>query len=194
MRNLTAVDDVQPALAVPGYPWDFVRRIELRDGAVLRLRPIRPDDEPRLVELFNRMSPRSIYQRFFRSYEQLPEAWYRHFANVDYSTRLALVAEDQELIEPELHALASWEPGETPSTTEIAAVVEDAWQHRGLGNLLLDALLGAAETRGHGRFTADILADNRPMLRLLSRLAHVRRRELNHGVVTLEFERRRSVP
>jgi GNAT superfamily N-acetyltransferase len=154
---------------------------------VLRLRPIRPDDEPGLAELFDRLSPRTVYQRFFRAYDRLPEDWYRRLANVDYRTRLALVADEQGTL---LHAVARYEPGDTPGTAEIAIVVEDGWQHRGLGALLLDALLAAAEARGWHRFTANVLADNRPMLRVLSRLAHVQRRELAGGVLTIEFERR----
>jgi RimJ/RimL family protein N-acetyltransferase len=175
---------------VPGYPGALIRPLELNDGAALRLRPIRPDDEPRLEELFHRLSPRTIYQRFFRAYDRLPDHWYHRFAHVDYRTRLALVAEQQEAGRPLLHAVARYEPGETDGTTEIAIVVEDAWQHRGLGTLLLDALLAAAEARGQRRFTADVLADNRPMLRILSRLTDIRRRDLEAGVLTLEFERR----
>src|SRR6266446_7949262 len=87
-------------------------------------------------------------------------------------------------------SVARYEPGEMPGTTEIAIVVEDGWQHRGLGSLLLDALLAAAERRNLRVFTADVLADNRPMLRVLSRLADIRRRESNHGILTLEFQRR----
>ncbi|MGH7278923.1 MAG: GNAT family N-acetyltransferase, partial [Candidatus Rokuibacteriota bacterium] len=156
----------------------------------LRLRPILPDDEPGLVALFHRLSARTVYQRFFRAYTELPEHWYRHLANVDYRTRLALVAEEHEAGGPALRAVARYEPGETPGTTEIAIVVEDAWQHRGLGGVLLAALLAAAEARGRQRFTADVLADNRSMLRVLSRLADIRRRDLDHGVLTIEFERR----
>ena len=90
-----------------------------------------------------------------------------------------------------LRAVARYEPGEMPGTTEIGIVVEDGWQHRGLGSLLLDALLAAAAERRNLRvFTADVLADNRPMLRVLSRLADIRRRESNHGILTLEFQRR----
>ena len=86
---------VETALAGPDYPWELVRPLVLADGAVLRRRPIRPDDEPRLVELFDRLSARTVYQRFFRAYDRLPEHWYRRFANVDYRTRLALVAEEE---------------------------------------------------------------------------------------------------
>jgi RimJ/RimL family protein N-acetyltransferase len=175
----------------PGYPWELVGALALADGVTLRRRPIRPDDEPRLVELFNRLSPRTVYQRFFRAYDRLPEHWYRHFANVDYRARLALVAEEPGA-GASLCAVARYEPGETPGTTEIAIVVEDGWQGRGLGTRLLDALLAVAEARGLRRFTADILADNRPMLHVLARLADVRRRELEGGVLNIEFERQRQ--
>lgn len=185
-NSARAARSSETVLAVPDYPWELVRPLVLADGAVLRRRPIRPDDEPRLMELFDRLSARTVYQRFFRAYDRLPEHWYRRFANVDYRTRLALVAEEQGT---SLRAVARYEPGEAPGTPEIAIVVEDAWQGRGLGSLLLDALLAAAETRGQRRFRADVLADNRPMLRVLSRLAYVRRRELDHGVLTIEFER-----
>lgn len=178
----------EAAVAEPGYPWTLVRPVQLIDGAKLQLRAIRPDDEPRLVDLFHRLSPRTVYQRFFRAYDELPAHWYRHFANVDYRTRLALVAEEPPTGGSVLRAVARYEPGE--DTTEIAIVVEDAWQHRGLGSLLLEALLDAAEARGLHRFTADVLADNRPMLRVLSRLADVRRRELDEGILTVEFTRR----
>src|SRR5262245_58580038 len=104
------------------YPWELVRSLALADGAVLPLRPIRPDDEPRLAELFHRLSRRTVYQRFFRAYDRLPEPWYHRFANVDYRARLALVAEDKG---PALRAVARYEPGETPDTTEIGIVVED---------------------------------------------------------------------
>jgi RimJ/RimL family protein N-acetyltransferase len=186
----TIVRTQDSASAVPGYPWALIRPLELHDGAALRMRPIRPDDEPRLVELFHRLSPRTVYQRFFRAYDRLPDHWYHRFAHVDYRTRLALVAERQEPGGPLLHAVARYEPGEADGTTEIAIVVEDAWQHRGLGTLLLDALLAAAEARGLRRFTADVLADNRPMLRVLTRVAHIGRRDLEAGVLTIEFERR----
>jgi RimJ/RimL family protein N-acetyltransferase len=187
-RTIVRTDD--SASAVPGYPWALIRPLELDDGAALRMRPIRPDDEPRLVELFDRLSPRTVYQRFFRAYDRLPDHWYHRFAHVDYRTRLALVAEQQEAGGPLLHAVARYEPGEAGGATEIAIVVEDAWQHRGLGTLLLDALLAAAEARGLRRFTADVLADNRPMLRVLTRVAHIGRRDLEAGVLTIEFERR----
>jgi pimeloyl-ACP methyl ester carboxylesterase/RimJ/RimL family protein N-acetyltransferase len=191
LRRCTALARLPRTTAeVPGYPWSLVRTVTLLDGTAVRLRPIRPDDEPRLVALFGRLSPRTVYQRFFRAYDRLPDEWYRRFVNVDYRTRLALVAEERVGAARHLRAVARYEPGVAPGTTEIAIVVEDAWQGRGLGALLLDALLEAAEGRGITRFTADVLADNRRMIRLLARVAEIRGSELDSGVLTLELERR----
>jgi RimJ/RimL family protein N-acetyltransferase len=182
----TIVRTIDQVTAPPDYPWALGRQVALTDGAALRLRAIRPDDQPRLTELFHRLSPRSVYQRFFRAYDRLPDDWYHRFAHVDYRARLALVAEDASA----LRGVARWEPGPAAGVAEIAIVVEDAWQGRGLGGILLDALLTAAEARGVRRFTADVLADNRPMLRLLARLGVILHRELEVGVLTLEFARR----
>lgn len=168
------------------YPGDLDRRVDLRDGHAVRVRPIRPDDEPRLVALFDRLSSRSVYQRFFTTYRRLPDAWYRAFANVDYRTRLALVAQD--VAEPEvLHGVARWEPGESPDAVELALVVEDAWQGRGLGGALFESLLAAARARGIDLFCADVLAENARMLELLRRHAAIRAARTADGVVHVCF-------
>jgi RimJ/RimL family protein N-acetyltransferase len=182
----TIVRTPDAALAPPDYPWALARPIALADGAALRLRAIRPDDEPRLRDLFHRLSPQSVYQRFFRVYHRLPDDWYHRFAHVDYRARLALVAEDAGA----LRGVARWEPGPAAGVAEIAIIVEDAWQCRGLGGLLLDALLTAADARGIRRFTADVLAENRPMLRLIARFGDVLHRDLEAGVLTVDFARR----
>src|SRR5262245_10255927 len=133
-NNSTIVRNPEPQEANQ-YPWALARSIELSDGSALRLRPIHPDDEPELVEFFHRLSPWTMYQRFFRAYARLPGQWCHHFANVDYYTRLALVAEERVAGGAQLRALAQYEPGNAPAMTEIAIVVEDAWQRRGLGGL-----------------------------------------------------------
>src|SRR5437762_1663440 len=72
------------------------RSVRLRNGAVVHLRAIRPEDEDRLIALYGRLSPESARQRFFTSMKWLPRAWARYFANVDYHDRLAVVAERDE--------------------------------------------------------------------------------------------------
>src|SRR2546428_13238961 len=80
---------------------DRERGVTLCDGASVRVRAIRPDDEPRLMALCRRLSSRTVYQRFFSARRLLPEEAHA-FANVDYRQRMAVVAEVDGGQEPEL--------------------------------------------------------------------------------------------
>lgn len=171
------------------YPHELVRTITLKDGFSVRIRPIRPDDEPRLVDLYERLSRHTAYQRFFTVLRRLPADWYHFFANVDYVRRLALVAERETVAGVQLIGVGRYEPAEEPATAEVAFVVEDGWQGRGLGGILLDAVLAAAEARGIHRFGAYVQADNYRMLRLLATRTQVEDRKTEEGVTGLRFRR-----
>ena len=178
------------AVTPPAYPADLEREIALWDGTRLRLRPIRPDDAPRLVEHYARLSAHSAYQRFFAAMRRLPPDWARFLAEVDYRRRLALVVERGPREAPELIAVARYEPTDRPDTAEVAFVVLDGWQGKGIGTALLGDLLAAAEARGVRRFRAWVLADNPRMLDLLDRFTDVKERKIESGVVELTFARR----
>jgi len=181
----------EPGVVLPaGYPADFEREIALWDGTRLRLRPIRPDDAPRLVEHYGRLSAHSAYQRFFTVMKRLPPDWARFLADVDYQRRFALVVERGPREAPELIAVARYEPTDRPDTAEVAFVVMDGWQGKGIGTTLLGELLAAAEARGIHRFRAWVLADNPRMLDLLSRFTDVQERTIESGVVEVAFTRR----
>ena len=158
----------------------------LRDGAVVRLRPIVPADAPRLVALYDRLSLDTRYHRFFSAMRRLPTDWAKFLATVDYRTRLALVAESPD--DPDaLIAVARYEPAGAPDTAEVAFVVQDGWQDRGLGTVLFERLLHAAAANGIRRFRAWVLGDNRRMLDLITRHGRVERRTVEQGVVELTF-------
>jgi GNAT superfamily N-acetyltransferase len=183
----------EPNAAAPSpapYPTELVRAVVLKNGAHVRIRPIRPDDEPRLVELYGRLSRHTAYQRFFTVMRRLPPDWAHFFANVDYRRRLALVAERDTSTGVELIGVGRYEPGEEPDTAEVAFVVEDGWQGFGLGAILLIDVLRAAVARGIHRFCAFTLADNYRMLRILSELTEVRERKTEEGVTSVLFEPR----
>ena len=165
--------------------------IVLRNGAAVRLRPIRPDDAPRLLALCDRLSPRTVYQRFF-TVRRLRPAEVEVLANVDYQTRMAVVAEVDEGHDCALIGVARYAPSDD-GTSDVAFVVADAWQGLGLGSLLLDALLRAAEERGLDEFSADVLGDNRQALRLLGRHTTITARTLESGVIHLVFRRRAAI-
>jgi len=170
------------------YPLDLEREIILRDGARLRRRPIRPDDEPRLVSLYDRLSRFTAYQRFFAAMNRLPPDWAHFLANVDYRRRLALVVENPS--DGKLVAVARYECTDRPDTAEIAFVVLDEWQSRGLGGMLISDLLSAAEARGIRQFVAYVLADNTRMISLIERFTDVLEHTVESGVITFLCGRR----
>jgi RimJ/RimL family protein N-acetyltransferase len=166
------------------------RSVRLRNGAQVWLRPIRPDDEDRLMALYGRLSPESARQRFFTGMKWLPRAWARYFANVDYRDRLAVVAEREEAGQLRLIGVARYDASKTPGSAEIAIVIEDAWQGRGLGAILLHEILDAGARRGIATFRADVLADNRRMLGLLARHSEIVRQTTEQGVTELVLRAR----
>jgi RimJ/RimL family protein N-acetyltransferase len=167
----------------------FDRKVLLRDGILVRMRPIRSDDEPRLAALYAHLSRDTRYHRFFSVQQRLPPDWVHFLANVDYRSRLALVVESPA--DPDaLIAVARYEPAGEPGTVEVAFVVQDDWQGRGLGTVLFGELLAAAVVNGIERFRAWVLADNRRMLDLISRLGEVTQRTIEQGVLELSFRAR----
>jgi acetyltransferase len=164
----------------------FDRMLPLSSGERVRVRPIRPDDEPRLSDLYDRLSQDTRYQRFFSVRRRLPPDWAHFLANVDYERRFALVLEDLSAPTTTLLGVARYEP--TPDgAAEIALVVEDRWQGKGLGTLLLTELFRAAVGNGISDLRAWVLADNRRMLRLLAQHADIVQRTTEGGVVELRL-------
>ena len=172
------------------YPAGIERQVVLKNGETLRIRPIRPDDEPRLVALYDRLSRHTAYQRFFTVRQSLPQDWIRYFANVDYRRRLAVVAERDAEAGIELVGVGRYEPSDEEGTGEVAFVLEDGYQGQGLGAILLDEVVRAGTERGLARFRAHVLGENHRMLRLLASRTRIIERTTEQGVVTVIFEPR----
>jgi len=175
-------------MALPqNYPRELERELTLKDGSVVRIRPIQPDDAPRLQELHSRLSRQTAYQRFFSIVKRLPSDWARVLANVDYHQRLALVAEGRAGTGLELIGVGRYEPTGEKGTVEVAFVVQDGWQNRGLGTILFNDILRAAAERSLRRFCAYVLADNQRMLDLITRFTRVESRKTDQGVTEIVF-------
>jgi RimJ/RimL family protein N-acetyltransferase len=170
------------------YPGALERQMALKNGETLRIRPIRPDDETRLVDLYSRLSRQTAYQRFFTVMRRLPSDWIHYFANVDYRRRLALVAERETVAGVEIVGVGRFEPSDEEGTGEVAFVLEDGYQGQGLGAVLLDAVVQAGIERGLTRFRAFVLAENRRMLSLLARHMRIIESKTEQGETTVLFE------
>lgn len=162
----------------------------LKDGSQVHIRPIRPEDDNRLVETFRHLSPETVYQRFFTSMRELTPVMARYLASAHYVNRMALIAES----EPGSHliGIARYERTDDPKVVELGLVVIDEWQNRGLGRILLREILRTAERNGIHRFRAEVLAENRRMLRLLTTECEIQERKIEAGVTTLFFTPRQS--
>jgi len=174
------------------YPRDLVHDAKLRDGSYVHIRPIRPEDAPRLQELYGRLSRETAYHRFFTVMKRLPPDWAQILATVNYRRRLALVAEHEGASGAgvKIIGVGRYEPTDEPDTVEVAFVVQDDWQNRGLGTILVRDVLAAAAARGMRRFRAYVLSDNRRMLDLITRFGDVHERKTDQGVTELLFTRR----
>ena len=159
-----------------------MKPVTLTDGTQVALRPIRSEDESALTALYERLSPQTAYQRFFTVMRRLPPDWAHILANVDYDRRMAITAigPDGKLI-----GVARYAYDERTQEAEIAIVIEDRWQGRGLGKGLLGELIGHAEGKGIRRLRAYVLADNPRMLKLIRSVTTIVDRKLESGVVSL---------
>ena len=165
------------------YPVELVRDVETRDGKIVHLRPIQPEDGERLREFHERLSIRSVYRRFFFVHPKLSATETEHFTHVDYVNRLALVVEhDGQLV-----AVGRYD--RTPGTTdaEVAFVVADEFQHHGLGTILLEDLAEAAWKNGISAFVAQTLAENRDMLDVFVKSGFQVTSSRDYGTVSVRF-------
>jgi GNAT superfamily N-acetyltransferase len=146
---------------LPGrIPEELHADVIVTTGAVFHLRPIRAEDAEKLVAFHACLSFDSIYRRYFSLHPTLTADEVRHFTNVDYVDRLALVIEDGD----QLVAVGRYDRYPNSPTAEVAFVVRDDYQHLGLGHLLLDALARAAWERGITTLCAETLFTNHDMM------------------------------
>lgn len=149
-----------------------MKPLVLPDGTTLTVRPIEPGDVDRLRRMFFRLSPTTVYRRFFSPVHAPPQRMLQHLATVDHDTREALVALDGD----EIVAVARYDVPQASQASghpvpEIAVTVEDAWQHRGLGRALTRRLAREALDHGFDQFVARMLPENRDALGLLHALS-----------------------
>lgn len=139
--------------------------IFLRNGSKIHLRPIQADDDVKLLDLFYKLSAKSLYNRFFTIPK--PDSNYAtYLANVDFINHFALVGEMGD----EILAVGRFiRKEDSPDVAEISFTVADAWQGQGIGSLLLKHLADIARQRGIRTFECHVLADNRPMMKMLAR-------------------------
>ena len=156
MPRVTQPDPVTTTSCAPGpaYPSDLECVVSTLLGATVHVRPIRPDDAAQLVTFHQGLSSRSVYRRFFSVHPTLSDAEVERFTCVDYVDRLALVAE----VDGQIVAVARYDRSPGSPEAEVAFVVADVFQHRGIATMMLELLAYAAWRSGITTFVASTLA------------------------------------
>ena len=155
-------------------------QVPLRDGRDVLVRPITAADSERLVRFHSTLSDRSIYQRYFAAHPTLSDKEVYRYTHVDHSAREAYVALDADAIV----GVGRWEQIDGESA-EVAFLVSDKYQGLGLGSVLFALLSQAARSRGIKQFVAEVLPQNRAMIRVFEELGEDLRKRTEEGTVTL---------
>ncbi|MFD4347321.1 GNAT family N-acetyltransferase [Streptomyces coelicoflavus] len=173
------------------YPAHWEADVVLRDGGTARVRPITVDDAERLVSFYEQVSDESKYYRFFAPYPRLSAKDVHRFTHHDFVDRVGLAA----TIGGEFIATVRYDrigAGGTPATSpadeaEVAFLVQDAHQGRGVASALLEHIAAVARERGIRRFAAEVLPANTKMIKVFRDAGYTQKRSFEDGVVRLEF-------
>jgi acetyl coenzyme A synthetase (ADP forming)-like protein len=160
----------------------------LKDGGSIAVRALRPDDRERLTDHFSRLSPQSVYFRFFRAKKHLTESELHGFLDVDFVRRGALVATLRDRGPERILGVARWAVVEdAPHRAEVAFAVDDTHQGRGIGTVLLEHLAVLAHEAGITEFEADVMGENNRMLSVFANSGFRAKRSIEGGVFHLSF-------
>jgi len=158
--------DLYPHLVITPYPTRFITTFQLPDGTEATLRPIRPEDEPLERELLETLSEESRRTRFFSSFRNVTREWLIMFCNIDYDRHIALVAEISEQGKQKIIGVARLIINPDFSSGEIAVLIHDRYQRKGIGQKLMETVLNIARLKELPEIYGEVLTDNREMLNL----------------------------
>ncbi|MFI8831992.1 GNAT family N-acetyltransferase [Streptomyces afghaniensis] len=174
------------------YPAHWEADVVLRDGGTARIRPITVDDAERLVSFYEQVSDESKYYRFFAPYPRLSAKDVHRFTHHDFVDRVGLAA----TVGGEFIATVRYDrigadgtPASAPADeAEVAFLVQDAHQGRGVASALLEHIAAVARERGIRRFAAEVLPANNKMIKVFTDAGYTQKRSFEDGVVRLEFD------
>ena len=183
--NLIYKDQVFNPESAARYPSELVEKMIFTGDLEVRFRPILPSDEEQMRQLFYRFSDEAIYYRYFSPMKAMPHNKMQHYVNVDHNKTLSLVGvvgdRGKELIICEGRYVLN----EDTNYGELAFVVDEQYQNRGISSYLFKRLLKIAAKRGIEGLAADVLSSNKAMLRVFEKSNHPYSARVSYGVYHL---------
>jgi len=154
------------------YPEELEKRIEAKDGTRVLLRPIKPSDASMKHDLFYSLSKQAVKNRYLGYMKAMPMKRVWPYVTVDYENEMNLVATVKEEGIENLIAIGSYVSIPNTKDAEVAVVVRDDWQNKGLGTQILAYLAEIAKDRGFEAFTAWVLSTNDRMMHVFKKLGY----------------------
>ena len=160
------------------YPYKYIKTIRLKDGTIVKLRPIKPEDEPLMLELFKTFSPETIRFRFFLPLREITHDDLVRYCNVDYKNEIAIVAEIKEDNDNKKRLIGVARlirDRDEKNRAEFAVVVGDPWQGKGLGLKLTKYIMNVAKDMGISELYSRVMKNNTRSLLLSKKLGFERK-------------------
>jgi acyl-CoA hydrolase/GNAT superfamily N-acetyltransferase len=179
---------------IPGKAGEYPENLEIyrttKTGLEIFLRPIKISDEPLLKDLVHHLSDESLYRRFFTRRTDMPHEYLQRFVVIDYTEKMAILAVLGHGEKEEILGVGRYSIDKNTFTADVAFAVRDDYQSKGIGRELLTYLTYLAKKQGLLGFTAEVLFENAPMLRLFKSLEGKGfdiERKIEAGVVNLKI-------
>ncbi|MCX7817108.1 MAG: GNAT family N-acetyltransferase [Syntrophales bacterium] len=172
------------------YPERIFCEREFKDNLKVRFRAIKPSDEEEMRRLFYRFSDQAVYYRYFTRIRTMPHEKMQEYVNVDYRRTMSIVGVVEEGGVERIIAEARYVRSQEEPYADIAVVVDEQYSGRGIATFLLGLLAKTAREEGIAGFTAHVLVDNKPILRVIEKLGFPVKAAFQSGVyrLTIPFE------
>jgi acyl-CoA hydrolase/RimJ/RimL family protein N-acetyltransferase len=181
-------DQIEMAWDKVDYPEELEHYSTLRDGTEIFFRPVKPTDEPALAEMLYSLSEKSVKTRYMTGTMTFPHSEVQQLANIDYKKDIAIVGVVPGVSDEEIVAITQYFLDPTTQSAEVAFIVQDEWQSRGMGTFLLDYISKIACQRGVKKFVAKVLPNNKAMLSVFYNSGYQVNTKFDGEVYHIEYE------
>jgi acyl-CoA hydrolase/RimJ/RimL family protein N-acetyltransferase len=181
-------DQIEMSWEQVRYPEELERYETLEDGTQIFFRPIKPSDEHNLSDMLYSLSGTSIRRRYFTRTKTFPHRDVQQLTNIDYENELAIVGIVPSVSGEKIVAISQYFLDPKSMAAEVALVVLDEWQQRGMGTFLLEYLTQIAKTRGVRRFFAKVLPENKAMLSIYQNCGYKIHIEYDGDVYNISYD------
>ncbi len=183
---------------IPGEKGEYPEKLETyrttREGLNMLFRPVKISDEHLLKDFFYSLSDDATYHRFISTRTDMPHERLQKFTVIDYTKEVVILAVIKQDNAEMIAGMGQYYIDETTHTAEVAFVVRDDYQNRGIGSELLSYLAYLAKKSGLHGFTAEVLLDNKPMLLLFEKAGFAVEKRAEAGAFELKMSFRDSIP